>query len=1509
MGGRASSNSNDIHSRGSIQRPSEAGFGGISSASSSNMSPSGGNSLKISSILPLPASCRVESCGSTFKRVWDKEAAAARARFRKKKSMYYENGNFENSSGEGGGRKKRQNGTAMKEEVSLFRVLTRCFGREYYILGVLKFIADILAFTGPVVMSPLITYLQMPAAESSGHGATLNRGGEGSIEKGDDDSGNNISITILLCACLVAGTLASALISSWVGYAINKVAIRIRTCLVDAIYKKALVVDESDERLQQYVVGEKRGKTSPRFFTNGDADKSSTAKGKSDICGTGGQGLNMLNLMSTDCERVTNFCNSFHMVWSLPFQIGISLYLLYFHLGITFLAGFVFALLLIPINKCIASRIVNLSKKMMYYKDKRVGLMEEILSGIKLVKFMPIWKRETSRHLKDYRNRELNFLKGRKYLDALCVYFWATTPVFISILTFAMYSYTGHQLTPAKVFSSLCLFNMLVTPLNALPWVINGLMEAWVSCNRIQMFLNAREVLPVRYDPSLDDNAVISIGPCSIRRGPSLDPEEKAALRKVRSSETHSIPPEADCEEEPLLSKRPPDGDFHGAESAFEISVPEPIRVPEGSLVTIEGKTGSGKTTLVHAILNEATVLDGDILLSDQVQDGGISYCANTPWIRNRTIRENILYGKPFQYGFYVKTLFACGLLPDISTLGPDFDLTIIGDNGATLSGGQKSRIALARAVYQQTPVYLLDDCFSALDAHVAKHIYRYVICGLLSGSTCILVTHNKEFTMKADIELSIESGKLQRKRRKSALGNSSSKDWDEENSFSDSLGTSGKRHRHSIEVENELLNLDHVYALYQNDVEVLKLLSYCKTFVRSSVDIVPQTETKEEGSVKFGVYMHYGAAIGWGLCFVVFVGLLLMQLSRNSSDLWLSYWVHNEPGTEVTTLLYLKIYAVLAIFNSVVTLFRAFSFAYAGVTAAYNVHERLFDAFINARMVFFDHTPFGRILNRFSSDLYAVDDELPFQANIFLAQLFSIGGAIFIVCLSLPMFILPVIPLAIIYMSLQNYYRKTSRELKRLDTVTKSPLYSNFREAVEGTSTIRAFGSQRQFIDNNCADLEANQRAVFNSQAAVQWFFLRLQLINVFVILSVCAIALFMRHVLHTLNVGLLGLSLSYALTISGTLSGLVNSFAETEKEMVSMERIQDYIDNVPREPFSSTEGGRDVEFVRKGNVYFNDVYVRYPGSPRYAIAGITFYIRKGQKIGIVGRTGSGKSTLFSALFRILEISMGSISIDKKNINSVDLHTLRSSISIIPQDPVMFTGTIRYNIDPSEKASDMVIWNLVDKCHLRDIVNSFKGGLYHMISNKNSGLSSGQKQLICMARAILLNSKIVCIDEATSSVDRGTEKFVQDTLKNEFHDVTVLTIAHRVETILNNDKILVLNEGTLVEYDSPVSLLKNRKSFFYGMVEASKASERKGKRQPQVVSQSSPSLPSEPMPPIHQEPVPTVSNMGSNASIGNTSAFQHIVSSPPQIVTGIEDSSRGGSDSNDVTSQQKTKG
>ena len=671
-------------------------------------------------------------------------------------------------------------------------------------------------------------------------------------------------------------------------------------------------------------------------------------------------------------------------------------------------------------------------------------------------------------------------------------------------------------------------------------------------------------------------------------------------------------------------------------------------------------------------------------------------------------------------------------------------------------------------------------------------------------------MTHRNQ--VKADVELVIERGRLCAKKEKRKGDSNSDKTEEEEAKF-------------QARESPTPFNLDQVYAEFQNDKEVLKLLFYCKNFVRSSLDVLPEVEAKEEGVVKPAVYSSYLCSVGIGLCFLIVLGLLLMQFSRNLSDVWLSIWVRRNPEGEAVTL-YLRIYLALAVFNSAATLFRAFSFAYGGIKAATLVHDYLFDALINARMVFFDKTPFGRILNRFSSDLYSVDDSLPFQANIFLAQLFSIFGSIGIICISMPLFIVAVIPLSAIYFSLQSYYRITSRELKRLDTLTKSPLYSNFREAVEGTSSIRAFGSGRNFIDNNSSDLESNQRAFFNSQAAVQWFFLRLQLINVSVLLVICVLALFMRNVLNNLDVGLFGLSLSYALTISGTLSGLVNSFAETEKEMVSMERIREYVETIPREPFS--EEPQDFDWPKKGSIYFHDVYVRYPGSVKYALAGVSFYIKRGQKVGIVGRTGSGKSTIFSSLFRIVEVSMGYISIDKKNTNSIDLDLLRSSISIIPQDPILFSGTIRYNLDPTGRVSDFTIWSVVDKCHLRDLINSWKGGLYHVISNSSSSaLSAGQKQLICMARALLLNSKIVCIDEATSNIDRGTEGFLQDTLRNEFNDVTVLTIAHRIETIVNSDKIIVLNDGTLVEFDSPVKLLNNKRSFFYGLVEASKAHER----------------------------------------------------------------------------------
>ncbi|KAH9493041.1 Multidrug resistance-associated protein 7 [Bulinus truncatus] len=1008
-------------------------------------------------------------------------------------------------------------------------------------------------------------------------------------------------------------------------------------------------------------------------------------------------------LFAMDTDRILNFCPSFHAFWSLPFQIIVSLVLLYQQVGLAFLAGVGFALILIPINRSIAIKIGELSTEMMAHKDE-----------------------------------------GSRFLP----------------LTYVL---MGHQLTAAKVFTSLSLFLMLISPLNSFPWVINGLVEARVSLKRVQNFVCLEDNEPEKYYNSKQDlqGSLIKILNASFSW-------MRGSLEKS-SNEQNTTP-----------------GNYTGA-TAERDKKTKTLDLDGGQFVGIIGKVGAGKSSFLSAIIGEMKKMQGEIAVNNLNE--GFAYVAQEPWIQHATLRDNILFGHPYDSQRYELVLEACALIEDLKVL-PAGDMTEIGENGLNLSGGQKARVALARAVYQDKSVYLLDDPLSAVDAHVAKHIYTHCIMGLLKKKTCILCTHHVKFLRRADLVILLENG-----------------------------------------------------SIIKSEVPEEKLVETTQDSNKEYTLV--EEEEKETGVVKGAVYKAYWNAVGSCLSTMVLVSLFLMQASKNTGDWWLSYWVSNsvnkqipegsgnvshisgllvhstQPWRNLTTsednvVFYLEIYAGLSGANVLFTLFRSFLFAYGGLNAARVMHNDLLNAILKAPMSFFNSTPLGRLVNRFSSDLYSVDDSLPFTLNIFLAQAFGILGTVVLTCYGLPWFAICLIPMTALYYKIQLYYRHTSRELKRLSSVTLSPIYAHFSETITGLSTIRAMRHSQRFCDENKQRLDANQRAQFATQLSSCWLNFRLRMLGVAMVTCLSLIAV-LQHQLTSVNAGLVGLALSYSLSVTNLLGQVVLFFTSTEKEFVSVERCQQYITETPSEKWTGTLFPPSL-WPSSGVTVFDNVWLRYKDNLSPVLKGISFRTEPGEKIGIVGRTGAGKSSLFLSLFRLVEIYEGCITVDGVNLKYLDLHEIRSKLAVIPQDPFLFSGTVRKNLDPRNSHSDDNLWSAIDRCHLRECIDQM-GGLEAVITQNGREFSVGQRQLLCLARAILTQAKVLCIDEATANVDMETDSLIQITIRSEFKDSTVLTIAHRIHTVLDSHRVLVLKDGAVAEFSPPGALLQDNGSLFYSLV------------------------------------------------------------------------------------------
>ncbi|KRZ73579.1 Multidrug resistance-associated protein 1, partial [Trichinella papuae] len=809
--------------------------------------------------------------------------------------------------------------------------------------------------------------------------------------------------------------------------------------------------------------------------------------------------------------------------------------------------------------------------------------------------------------------------------------------------------------------------------------------------------------------------------------------------------------------------------------------------IKPGELVAVVGQVGAGKSSFLSAILGEMEKRNGTVGTK-----GSVAYVPQQAWIQNMTVRENILFNKPYRSDLMKKVLDGCSLNRDLQLLSGGEEAEI-GEKGVNLSGGQRQRISLARAVYQNADIYLLDDPLSAVDSHVGQHIFENIISnnGLLKDKTRVFVTHGLGYLKDVDKIIVLNNGTiseigtynelLSRKGAFAKLIETYIQERNEDETFSDD-GSDGSRKR--VKTSNQFDTDDYVK---DHEKAYSKMLS---SKMKQNEGKLIQEEEAAVGNIKAKVYLDYIKAIGFFSTFAITILYITSNGFSVGASFWLADWSYdaNRYTNETTsTDVRLGIYASLGVLQGIFILLATTLLSYSMVLASRDIHQSLLNNLLRSPMSFYDVTPLGRILNRIGKDIDVIDDTLPLTARTWIMASLGVLSVLLVILISTPIFAAVIVPIAILYYFLQKIYIRSSRQLKRIESITRSPVYSHFQESLTGAAVIRAFQVQERFIFESERRLDENQTSFYQNEVSNRWLAVRLELIGNFLVLMAALFAVISRE--DKISAGIVGLSVSYALQITQSMNYAVRMTGDLETNIVAVERTNEYM-HTPTEAALTSDERLPNDWPTNGTIQFSDYKLRYREGLELCLKGITCLIRGGEKIGIVGRTGAGKSSLTLALFRIVEPAGGSLFIDNTDITKIGLHDLRSRLTIIPQEPVLFCGTLRINLDPYDAYSDQDIWRNLERAHLKAFVSSLPDKLQHRISEGGENLSVGQRQLVCLARALLRKTKILILDEATAAVDLETDDLIQQTIRLHFSDCTVLTIAHRLNTIIDNDRM-----------------------------------------------------------------------------------------------------------------------
>uniref|UniRef100_A0A8D3BXJ2 Multidrug resistance-associated protein 4 n=1 Tax=Scophthalmus maximus TaxID=52904 RepID=A0A8D3BXJ2_SCOMX len=1129
----------------------------------------------------------------------------------------------------------------------LTKVLVQCYWKSYSLIGIYIFVEEVIKVIQPVLLGKLIEYFETydPVDTAAVH------------EAYSYATGISLSTVVL------------AVLHHLYFYHVQRVGMKIRVAMCHMIYRKALYLN-------------------------------STALAKT----TTGQ---IVNLISYDVNKFDEVTLYLHFLWIAPLQAATVTLLLMYAIGPSCLAGMAVFFILMPIQTMFGRLFSRLRAETAVLTDERIRTMNEVISGIRVIK-MYGWEKPFVGLVDEVRRMEISKIMKSSYLRGLNMASFFVASKIIIFITVCVYVLTGNTLSSSRVFMAVSLYGAVrLTITLFFPFAIEKVSESLVSIRRIQNFLLLEEVLPQHLGHPFI---------CFF-----LQMIEAPTLQNV----SFTVKPE--------------------------------------QLLAVIGPVGAGKSSLLSAILGELSQESGVVKVK-----GELTYTSQQPWILPGTIRSNILFGKELNPKKYERVLRACALKRDMDLL-PGGDLAMVGDRGTNLSGGQKARVSLARflsvTVHKSGAEQMSAPC---VNCHVDKNIFsafffllkKYLfslrcICGLLRKKPRILVTHQLQYLKAAD----------------------------------------------------------HIVVLK----EVCALVCLCFRCTQIEVQSTEE-ERRSEGNVGLHLYVKYFMA---GANILVLLVLILLNALAHVSPLlqFICSVFYNKVSIALwcadVFFFYRLISSGLTATSVVFGFLRSLVFFNVLVSSSQTLHNRMFSAILRTPVRFFDINPVGRILNRFSKDIGYLDSLLPWTFADFIQVFLQVTGVVAVAAVIMPWIIIPIVPLLVVFLFLRCYFLQTSRDIKRLESTTRSPVFSHLSSSLQGLSTIRAFKVQQRFQQMFDKYQDLHSEAWFLFLTTSRWFAVRLDgICSVFVTITAFG-CIYLRDGLEP---GAVGLALSYAVTLTGMFQWGVRQSAEIENMMTSVERVVEYAELESEAPWE-TDKQPPQDWPKNGSITFDRVNFSYSASEPLVLKNLSVVFTSREKVGIVGRTGAGKSSLISALFRLAEPE-GRIIIDDFLTSSLGLHTLRQRMSIIPQDPVLFTGTMRKNLDPFRQHTDEDLWNALQEVQMKAVVEELPNKLETVLTESGSNFSVGQRQLVCLARAILRKNRILIIDEATANVDPRTDGLIQQTIRDKFQECTVLTIAHRLNTIIDCDRILVLDAGRIRECDEPYVLLQNQDGIFYQMVQ-----------------------------------------------------------------------------------------